>query len=603
MCIRDRDSDGACDRLVEIAEQRPDDEGDNPGPERDVEEDCGETIGQDLGVGPRGLGVCHHPLDSGKRGVVAEGVDPEADRRPRGNRPGHDPVAGSLVHRPGFAGDHRLVDLGLAIDDHAIGRHARSGPHQHHIAHCQRRHRHDFGSAIGHALAALLPDEAERVTDGGTEIVPVAALAMGDVVLVRPGSSVPADGMIIDGQAEIDESMITGESRPVDKGTGDRVVAGTVAAGSSIRLRVDALGDDTALAGIQRMVADAQTSRSNAQVLADRFAAILFYVALGSGIVTFVVWSLLGDLNQAITRTVTVLVISCPHALGLAIPLVIAISTAVSARNGILVKDRKALEDMRLIDTVLFDKTGTLTEGDHVVSGIATMPGVSEDELLGQAAAVESDSEHPLARAIINAASERRASIPAASGFRANAGRGVEASVNGATVAVGGPAMLRERKLSIPDTLASATREWESRGAAVLHVVRNDEVIGALSLEDQVRAESREAIDALHRDDVRVVMITGDAKSVAHAVGDELQVDEILAEVLPEGKQDEVKKLQGRGANIAMVGDGVNDAPALAQANVGIAIGAGTDVAIASAGVVPVSYTHLRAHETDSYLV
>jgi len=436
------------------------------------------------------------------------------------------------------------------------------------------------------ALAALLPDEAERIVDGGTETVPVSALALDDVLLVRPGSSVPADGQIVDGQAEVDESMITGESRPVEKARGDKVVAGTVVAGSSIRVQVTALGDDTALAGIQRMVADAQNSRSNAQVLADRFAALLFYVALGSGIVTFVVWSLLGDLNAAITRAITVLVISCPHALGLAIPLVIAISTAVSARNGILVKDRKALEDMRLVDTVLFDKTGTLTEGAHVVSGVATIDGMSEDELIALAAAVEADSEHPVARAIVGAAVERKTTIPAATNFRANAGRGVEASVGAATIAVGGPAMLRERKLTVPADMIEATRGWELRGAAVLHIVRNDDVIGALSLEDRIRAESREAIDALHADGARVVMITGDAKSVAQAVGDALRVDEILAEVLPEGKQDEVKKLQGRGANIAMVGDGVNDAPALAQANVGIAIGAGTDVAIASAGVV-----------------
>ncbi len=437
------------------------------------------------------------------------------------------------------------------------------------------------------ALAALLPDEAERVIDGGTETVPISALATGDVVLIRPGARVPADGEIVDGQAELDESMITGESRPVDKGPGDRIVAGTVVAGSSLRARVRAIGEDTALAGIQRMVADAQSSRSNAQVLADRFAALLFYVALGAGIVTFLVWIAVGDINEAITRMVTVLVISCPHALGLAIPLVIAISTAVSAKNGILVKDRMALEKMRLIDTVLFDKTGTLTEGSHVVSGIATAsPSIDEDALLSMAAAVEADSEHPLARAIVNAALDREVTIPNASDFRANAGRGVEASVDGTTIAVGGPALLRERGLTVPNALADATREWESRGAAVLHVVRNGQVVGAFSLEDQVRTESLEAIADLHRDNVRVVMITGDAKSVAHAVGNEIGVDEILAEVLPEGKQDEVRKLQSRGANVAMVGDGVNDAPALAQANVGIAIGAGTDVAIASAGVV-----------------
>jgi len=438
------------------------------------------------------------------------------------------------------------------------------------------------------ALAALLPDEAERVTgDGATETIPLSALATGDVVLVRPGARVPADGQIVEGQAEVDESMITGESRPVDKETGDRVVAGTVVAGSSIRVQVSALGEDTALAGIQRMVADAQNSRSNAQMLADRFAAVLFYVALGSGLVTFVIWSLLGDLNAAITRAVTVLVISCPHALGLAIPLVIAISTAVSAKNGILVKDRMALEKMRSVNTVLFDKTGTLTEGAHIVAGVASAtPELPDDDVLALAAAVEADSEHPLARAIVNAASERGLRVTRAAGFRANAGRGVEATVEGAPVAVGGPAMLRERNLTVPDGLAMSTREWEGRGAAVLHVVRGDEVVGALSLEDRVRPESREAIDALHRDNVRVVMITGDARAVADSVGAAIGVDEVLAEVLPEGKQAEVRKLQDRGANIAMVGDGVNDAPALAQANVGIAIGAGTDVAIASAGVV-----------------
>lgn len=458
------------------------------------------------------------------------------------------------------------------------------------------------------ALAALLPDRAERVTGAGTtETVPLAALARGDVVLVRPGARVPADGTIVEGRAEIDESMITGESRPVAKGAGDRVVAGTVVAGSSIRVRVNAIGEETALAGIQRMVAEAQRSRSNAQVLADRFAAVLFYVALGAGLVTFLVWIAAGDLNAAITRTVTVLVISCPHALGLAIPLVIAISTAVAARNGILVKDRLALERMRSINTVLFDKTGTLTEGAHIVSNVSTaLPTLTGDDLLALAAAVEADSEHPLARAIVTAAAERGVLTLRASGFRAIPGRGVAAIVDGAQVAVGGPAMLRERNLAIPDALAASARHWERRGAAVLQVVRDDEVIGALALEDEVRPESREAIDALHCDGIRVVMITGDARAVADAVGEELGIDTVLAEVLPEGKQAEVRHLQERGANIAMVGDGVNDAPALAQANVGIAIGAGTDVAIASAGVVlassdPRAVVGVRALSKASY--
>ena len=435
------------------------------------------------------------------------------------------------------------------------------------------------------ALAALLPDEAERVADHGVEIVPLADLRAGDVVLVRPGARVPADGRIVEGQAELDESMITGESRPVDKGPGDRVVAGTVAAGSALRVRVDAVGEETALAGIQRLVEQAQQSRSRAQALADRFAAGLFYVAVGAGIVTFVVWSLLGEPDEAVTRTVTVLVISCPHALGLAIPLVIALSTSLSARQGILVKDRLALERMRLVDTVLFDKTGTLTRGEHVVTDLAAVAGES-DRLLTLAAAVEADSEHPLARAIVRAAEERGLPLLRATAFRAIAGRGVEANVGGAIVAVGGPTMLRERGLTPPPVLSERAAAWSQRGAAVLHVVRDGEVVGALALEDAVRPESRDAVAALHRRGVRVVMITGDARPVADAVAADLGIDEVFAEVLPEDKDGKVGELQARGEQVAMVGDGVNDAPALARADVGIAIGAGTDVAIESAGVI-----------------
>jgi Cu2+-exporting ATPase len=435
------------------------------------------------------------------------------------------------------------------------------------------------------ALAALLPDEAERVTDHGTETVPIAELHAGDIVLVRPGGRVPADGTIVEGQAELDESMITGESRPVERGTGDRIVAGSVVVGSALRGRVEATGDETALAGIQRLVAEAQASKSRAQALADRFAAALFFVAVGAGLITFLVWTLLGDVEEAITRTVTVLVISCPHALGLAIPLVIAISTAISARQGILVKDRLALERMRLVDTVLFDKTGTLTLGEHVVTDYAAVD-VLEDDLLALAAAVESDSEHPLARAIVQAAQEKGIRIPRATDFRASAGRGVEASVDGVNVAVGGPTMLRERKLEIPAALDGHEQAWKERGAAVLHVARDGRIIGALALEDRVRPESRDAIDKLHQQGVRVVMITGDARSVAEGVAADLGVDEVFAEVLPEDKESKVAELQQRGATVAMVGDGVNDAPALARADVGIAIGAGTDVAIESAGVI-----------------
>jgi Cu2+-exporting ATPase len=438
--------------------------------------------------------------------------------------------------------------------------------------------------ALG-ALAALLPDEAERVTERGVETVPLASLRAGDVVLVRPGSRVPADGAIVDGAAELDESMITGESRPVDKGVGDRVVAGTVVAGSAIRVRVEAVGAETALAGIQRLVEAAQTSRSRAQALADRFAGLLFYVAVAAGLLTFLVWNLLDRPDDAVTRAVTVLIISCPHALGLAIPLVIAISTAISARQGILVKDRLALERMREVTTVLFDKTGTLTRGEHVVTGVAAADG-DADSLLALAAAVEADSEHPLARAIVRRAEETGLALPRASAFRAIAGRGVEATVEGRDVAIGGPNMLRERGLTVPAALSEQTAAWAERGAAVLHVVRDGQIVGALALEDEVRPEAAEAVSALRARGVRVVMITGDARPVAEAVARDLGIDEVFAEVLPADKDSAVATLQQRGERVAMVGDGVNDAPALARADVGIAIGAGTDVAIESAGVV-----------------
>jgi P-type Cu2+ transporter len=445
-----------------------------------------------------------------------------------------------------------------------------------------------LGQASGalDALAALLPDEADLVTGEGIRTVPISELAVGDLVLVRPGGRVPADGVVAEGTAELDESMITGESRPVPKGPGDRVVAGTVVTDSALRTRVDAVGEGTALAGIRRLVEQAQTSRSRAQALADRAAALLFYFATAVGLVTFVVWLLLGEPDQAIERTVTVLVIACPHALGLAIPLVIAISTALAARSGILVKDRLAVERMRTVDAMLFDKTGTLTKGEPELSGVVAVDG-DDNGLLRLAAAVEADSEHPLARAIVAAAQARAdGDLPAAGGFQSMTGRGVRARVEGATVAVGGPALLRQLELAEPDVLAEQVSVWKQRGATVLYVVRQDKVIGALSLEDAVRPESRQAIAELHRLGKRVVMLTGDARQVADAVAAELGVDEVFAEILPEDKDQAVADLQRRGLKVAMVGDGVNDAPALARADVGIAIGAGTDVAIESAGVV-----------------
>lgn len=442
-----------------------------------------------------------------------------------------------------------------------------------------------LGAASGalDALAALLPDSAEKVTDDGVVEIALTDLAEDDVVLVRSGGRVPADGVVIDGQAEVDEAMITGESRPVLRVVGDQVVAGTVATDNALRVRITAVGENTALAGIQRLVAEAQASSSRAQALADRAAAFLFYFASIAGVITFVVWTLLGQLDDAVTRTVTVLVIACPHALGLAIPLVIAISTERAAKAGVLVKDRLALERMRTIDVVLFDKTGTLTKGEPAVTGVAATA-IDEKELLGLASAVEADSEHPLARAIVRAAEGSRQFK--ASEFTSLTGRGVQAVVDGAAVSVGGPALLRETGVQVPAELAESTRAWIERGAAVLHVVRDGEVLGAIALEDEIRHESRQAVDALHRRGVKVAMITGDAHQVAEAVASELGIDEVFAEVLPKDKDAKVAELQARGLRVAMVGDGVNDAPALARAEVGIAIGAGTDVAIESAGVV-----------------
>jgi Cu2+-exporting ATPase len=415
-------------------------------------------------------------------------------------------------------------------------------------------------------------------------MVAIDTLRTGDVVLVRAGARVPADGEIIDGEAALDESMVTGESRPIVKAVGESVVAGTVSTDSSIRVRVDAVGDDTTLAGIQRLVADAQTSHGRAQALADRFAALLFYVATAAGVITFIAWALAGHVDDAVTRTVTVLVIACPHALGLAIPLVVSISSALAARSGILVKDRVALERMRTIDAVLFDKTGTLTEGRHVLTGVEGF-GRSDDEVLRLAAAVEAESEHPLARAIVAAATDELGAPVHASSLRSVPGRGVEGIIGSRHYAVGGPALLRERGLSEPvgrDDVA----KWRDRGATVLYLVEDDELIGAFALEDRIRPEARAAVDSLQALGKHVVLITGDARQVAETVGRELGVDEVLAEVLPEDKDAKVAELQRRGLSVAMVGDGVNDAPALARADVGLAVGAGTDVAIESAGVV-----------------
>ncbi|HET7104890.1 MAG TPA: heavy metal translocating P-type ATPase [Terracidiphilus sp.] len=436
------------------------------------------------------------------------------------------------------------------------------------------------------ALAALLPDSAERLTESGIEIIPVAELSVGDLVLVRPGSRVPADGTVREGTADVDESMMTGESKSISKGPGAAVVAGTVAAGGSLRVQVRAVGEQTALSGIMRLVAAAQASGSRAQALADRAAALLFYVAVASGILTLGYWWLAGDKEHALVRTATVLVIACPHALGLAIPLVIAISTSLGAKHGLLVKDRLALELARNLDVVIFDKTGTLTKGTPILSGVAAATGTSEYELLGLASGVEADSEHPIARAIVNGAEQRGVAPQQTTNFEALSGRGASAILNGQKVAVGGPRLIEDAKAAVSPALARAVDIWATEGRTVLYVVRNSNVIGVLAVEDEIRPESAEAVKSLHKLGVRVAMITGDAQAVAESVAKQLGIDEVAAQVLPADKASAMERFKAGGKRVAMVGDGVNDAPALATADVGIAIGAGTDVAVESAGIV-----------------
>ncbi|WP_255605553.1 heavy metal translocating P-type ATPase [Mycolicibacterium xanthum] len=432
------------------------------------------------------------------------------------------------------------------------------------------------------SLAALLPDEAEKIDGDQTVTVSPADLQVGDVAVVRPGGSIPADGRIVDGRADMDESMVTGESRPVARGVGDAVTAGTVATDSGLRVEITATGEDTALAGIQRLVTDAQNSSSRAQRLADRAAGWLFWFALVAAAITAAVWTIAGNPDASVMRAITVLVIACPHALGLAIPLVVSIATERAARGGVLIKDRLALESMRTVDAVLFDKTGTLTRGEPTVTGIDPAGGLDRDTVLALAAAAETDSEHPLARAIVRAADERGLTVPHAGGFSSSPAVGVTATVDGHEIRVGGPRLLDE----VGAAEVGSAAGWRGEGAIILHVVRDGAVIGGLRLADEVRPESREAVDALHRLGIEVVMITGDAEAVARAVGDDLGIDRVFAGVRPEDKASKVSALQREGKKVAMVGDGVNDAPALAQADVGIAIGAGTDVAIASAGVI-----------------
>jgi len=436
------------------------------------------------------------------------------------------------------------------------------------------------------ALAALLPDTAERVKGDETESIPLSELGVDDIVLVRPGDRIPADGTVVEGTADVDESLITGESKTVTKGAGSKVIAGAVGSRGSLRVRITAVGDQTALSGIMRLVAAAEASGSRTQALADRAAAILFYVAVAAGAITFIYWSISGEKEHAMIRTATVLIIACPHALGLAIPLVIAISTSLGAQNGLLVKDRLALERARNLDIVIFDKTGTLTRGSPAVSNMVAAPGVSEDDLIAHAAAVEFNSEHPVAKAIVAGAKRRNVTRLSATNFEALPGRGAKALVEGKSVVIGGPRLLTEGEVTIRPEIEKLTTAWASDGKTVLYAVAEGRLLGAFAVEDEIRPESREAVTELHRLGIRVAIITGDSQMVANSVARRIGVDEVTAEVLPADKASAVKRFQAGGKKVAMVGDGVNDAPALATADVGIAIGAGTDVAIESAGIV-----------------
>jgi Cu2+-exporting ATPase len=440
-------------------------------------------------------------------------------------------------------------------------------------------------------LAKLLPNTAVRLRGQDTEEIPVGELREGDLVLVRPGASIPADGEVLEGSSDVNESMITGESRPVTKRAQDRVIAGTVNGAGSLRVRVTGTGDRTALAGIMRLVEQAQSSRSRAQALADRAAFWLTLVALGAGTLAFVGWIAAGaDAAFAVERLVTTLVIACPHALGLAIPLVIAISTTLGARSGLLVRDRRGLEEARTLTAVVFDKTGTLTRGEFGVVGITTADGLREDEALRLAASAEVDSEHTIAQGIVRSARERQLDVPRADRFQSLPGIGVQARVGGRSLLMGGPALLRSRAVRVPPSITDAAEQAARRGQAAVFLAEETDgtasALAAFTVADVVRPESRQAIQALHDEGIEVVMLTGDSGPVAQAVAADLGIDQVFAEVLPEQKAGKIRELQQAGKRVAMVGDGVNDAPALVTADIGIAIGAGTNVAVEAGDIV-----------------
>ena len=435
-------------------------------------------------------------------------------------------------------------------------------------------------------LVKLMPTKANLIKNGEIVEVHVSELKPGDLVLVKPGEKIPADGVVVEGITHVNEAMLTGESKPVPKSVGDRVIGGAINMEGSLKVRVEKTGEETYLSQVLKLVKEAQESKTRLQDMADRVAFYLTVVAIGVGVLAFLAWiSLRGDLQFAVERAVTVMVIACPHALGLAIPLVVAISTSYSARNGILVRNRLALETIRDVDAVVFDKTGTLTEGRFGVSDVVS-PNMPELELLKLTASVEKNSEHVIAQAIVEDAQSKGVPLPEVKNFRAVPGKGVVGEVEGRNVAVGTKLLMEELGVDMSGEILNRLKELESQGKTAVLVAVEGKLAGAVALSDRVRPESYEAVSELKKLGKRVVMITGDSEEVARYVAQELGIDEFFARVLPHQKAEKVKELQGRGMKVAMVGDGINDAPALVQADVGIAIGSGTDVAIESADII-----------------
>lgn len=430
-------------------------------------------------------------------------------------------------------------------------------------------------------LVKIMPTTAHLLKNSEIVDVPVSQLKKNDLVLVRPGEKISSDGTVVEGESFVNEALLTGESKPVHKMSGSQVIGGSVNSDGALRVRIERTGEATYLAQVVKLVKQAQESKSRTQDLANRASALLFYVALGTGIVTYVVWFLLGRSDIGLERSVTVLVIACPHALGLAIPLVVALSTSITAKSGILIRDRKAFEMIKDANAVVFDKTGTLTTGKFGVSDVVAF--IPEDELLGLTASVEVNSEHIIAKAIVEFAKERHVKIPQAKEFKAIPGKGAYGKVGKREVYVGSPSIIEDTKISVNDERIAKLQE---QGKTVVFAVVDRELAGAIALSDAVRKESREAVKNLKDSRVKVYMLTGDSKEVAEWVAKELSIDEYFAEVLPDQKAEKVKLLKKQGYRVAMVGDGINDAPALVTADVGVAIGSGTDVAIESADIV-----------------